>query len=143
MPATLEQAITAVRTSYGEDRWLLLDATEQTRAIYREMRRLDLEETMTRRALARAAAGRVEANSTQRNAGEPVVATPPADEPLRCSAFIKTRIGDRCTWQPVVVHEGRPYCGFHNPQRHRATRSSAAPDTAAAAAQPLLAVTGG
>jgi hypothetical protein len=98
----------------GEQHWLLLDATEQTRAIYREIRRLDLEETMTRRALVRAEANADEADPSclPPNLGdEPTTVTP------RCSAFIKTRAGHRCGWHPVITFEGQLYCGFHNPQR--------------------------
>lgn len=116
MPATLEDAIAAVRAAYGDDQWPLLDATEQTRAIYREMRRLDLEETMTRRALARAAAEQAAVMGT--GAGDATVAR----EPLRCSAFIKTRLSERCSWQPTIIHNGRAFCGFHDPQRQRAGR---------------------
>ncbi len=123
MPATLDQAIAAVRVAHGEEQWLALDANEQTRAIYREMRRLDLEETMTRRALARAAAARAVPVPPRAGAG-----APGTTEPLRCSAFIKTRSGDRCTWQPVVVHDGQAYCGFHNPLRNRIVRGRALPD---------------
>lgn len=140
MPATLEQAVAAVRSHYGDDRWLVLDASEQTRAIYREMRRLDLEETMNRRALARATAARPESVQGQHGlAGLQAEAS--AKEPLRCSAFIKTRIGDRCTWQPVVVVDGKHYCGFHNPQRRRAGRELEAVG-GSGAAKPLLAAAG-
>ncbi len=126
MAASLEQAIAAVRASYGS-RWLSLEATEQTRAIYREMRRLDLEEVMTRRALARtamAADGIVSPHGHGLVRGDTAAST--AGAPPQCSAFIKTRRADRCTWQAVVVHEGQPYCGFHNPLRRRISRNCGA-----------------
>lgn len=123
MPATLEEAIVAVRAAYGDDQWPLLDATEQTRAIYREMRRLDLEETMTHRALARAAAERSAAAGTSTD-------NTITQAPLRCSAFIKTRLSERCSWQPTVIHNGRAFCGFHDPQRQRIGRRIAEIETA-------------
>jgi hypothetical protein len=111
MPATLEQALAAARNAYGPTVWMLLDPGAQTRAIYREMRRLDLAEATAQRSRGSAAFARRDR-----------VPMPTSTEPaaLRCSAFIKTRSGDRCGWQPIVVHDGLPYCGFHDPQRQRA-----------------------
>ncbi|MDR3537938.1 MAG: hypothetical protein P4L71_15695 [Acetobacteraceae bacterium] len=144
MPATLEQAIAAVRASYGDSRWLSLDVAEQTRAIYREMRRLDLEETMVRRAVARAAIATPEADLPQGVAffAQEDAADPPTEASPRCSAFIKTRSADRCTWQPVTVHEGRSYCGFHNPLRQRIPRNCEATKPSATPADAVFVATG-
>lgn len=45
MPVSLEEAVAAAARRYPGNQWSYLDIAEQTRAIYREMHRLDLEQS--------------------------------------------------------------------------------------------------
>ncbi|MBN8875693.1 MAG: hypothetical protein J0H67_22885 [Rhodospirillales bacterium] len=107
MSVPMEDALAVVRAAYGEQQWAALSPQEQTHAIYREMRRLQLEH-ITRRGMQIANGGL--------NGGDA----------LRCSVLVKTRTGDRCSWQPVVVLGGRAYCGLHDPRRWRPDVANAA-----------------
>ena len=42
MTTTLDEAIAAAASHYPDNQWIILNTGEQTRAIYREMQRLDL-----------------------------------------------------------------------------------------------------
>ena len=44
MAVTLEMAIAAARERCPEDQWLQMTPSEQTQLIYREMRRIDLDD---------------------------------------------------------------------------------------------------
>jgi hypothetical protein len=124
MDNVLLNAITACRAQYGDDRWLAMDPGEQTAAIYREMRRLDLEKAI--------ALGLPIATEVVRAPGVPSPADPHVEQTAsveqgkssspRCSATIKTRATDHCSWRATVWRNGQPYCGFHDPERRNHPR---------------------
>lgn len=103
MPSSPENALAAVRAAHGEEQWAALSPEEQTHAVYREMRRLSLEQLSQRRARAPLPAEDERGSTTV----------------LRCSFLVKTRATERCSWDPVVMIAGRPYCGLHDPRRWR------------------------
>ena len=47
MITTLDEAIAAAASHYPDNQWIILNTGEQTRAIYREMQRLDLARSQT------------------------------------------------------------------------------------------------
>ncbi|MBN8925945.1 MAG: hypothetical protein BGO51_25325 [Rhodospirillales bacterium 69-11] len=98
-----EDALAAVRAAHGEQQWAALTPEEQTHAVFREMRRLSLEQLSQRRT----------------RAPVPVEDEAATASSLRCSVLVKTRASERCSWEPVVVVGGRPYCGLHDPRRWR------------------------
>ena len=48
MAATLQQALDAARARFGPEHWTRLNPAEQTRIVYEEMRRIDLEQIRSR-----------------------------------------------------------------------------------------------
>jgi len=96
MAATLQEAISAARLSCPGDEWVLMSPGEQTRVIYREMRRLDR---------AQAEAGNL--------ASVPGTGLRSNTEIVLCQAPVRTRSSGRCAWKASVVVNGLPYCGFH------------------------------
>lgn len=131
MDTVLKEAIAACQTRYGDDRWLCLDPGEQTEAIYREMRRIDLEHTQ-------ALCQSPPPDQTGEAVNEDVQSTQDIrllrtrarkPDPQKCSAMIKTRSSDRCSWRATVTRNGLPYCGFHDPERRDAGRRDQGSDT--------------
>jgi hypothetical protein len=111
MAVTLQQAFAAARRRCPGDQWLLMSPGEQTRVIYQEMRRLDLEQALVRGALAISAGQPVaplrsfHRRSNALDTGE-VRAT-------RCCAAVRTRSSGQCAWKATMFVDGAPYCGFH------------------------------
>lgn len=125
MDNVLLNAITACKTQYGHDRWLSMDPGEQTSAIYREMRRLDLEQAriLGRPIPVEVTQARENAPESRSNAGQTIHEEPgKSPSPPRCSATIKTRASDHCSWRATVWRGGQHYCGFHDPERRNHPR---------------------
>ena len=124
MDHILLDAIAACKTQYGDDRWLSMDPGEQTAAIYREMRRLDLEQARAKGLSIAVDLVLAPANPSWptplggQNACEQHEKSPPP----RCSATIKTRATDNCSWRATVWRNGLPDCGFHDPERRAQPR---------------------
>jgi len=95
MAVTLHEAIAAARHSCPGDEWVLMSPSEQTRAIYRQMRRLDQ---------AQAAANLQPVPCTARRSDTEIVL---------CQAAVRTRSSGRCAWKASVSINGLLYCGFH------------------------------
>ena len=124
MDNVLLNAITACKAQYGDDRWLAMDPGEQTAAIYREMRRLDLEKAI---ALGLPIATDVDPapagpSPSSSHVGQTVSVEQVKSHSPRCSATIKTRASDHCSWRATVWRNGLPYCGFHDPERRNHPR---------------------
>jgi hypothetical protein len=121
MAVTLEEAVAAARRRCSSDEWFQMSPGEQTRLIYREMRRLDLEQANARAASAggdtRVSVPIFRPNRT----------TVPVKTVARCQAPVRTRRSGRCSWKASCFIDGTPYCGFHAriEQAHR-LRSCAA-----------------
>jgi hypothetical protein len=113
MAVTLQEAIAAARRRCPGDEWLLMSPREQTRVIYREMRRLDQEELDSHAMVFDTTdpnqhPASLDARGTRGRAG----ASPEA-RPVLCQASVRTRSSGRCAWKATVRRHGVPYCGFH------------------------------
>jgi hypothetical protein len=110
MAVTLQEAIVAAQHRCSGDEWLLMSPAEQTRVIYREMRRLDQEQATARKSTGRA----TDVASPRRGketAGYPATAADP--RVILCRAPVRTRSSGLCAWKATVIVNGVPYCGFH------------------------------
>ena len=105
MAVTLQEAITAAKQSCMGDEWLSMSPAEQTRLIYREMRRLDLENVTAQQA--EIAALRADQPNDSTNTGMLQSAE------TQCCAPVRTRASGRCAWKATTQVNGVPYCGFH------------------------------
>lgn len=124
MDDVLLNAITACKTQYGNDRWLSMDPGEQTASIYREMRRLDLEQALAqgRSVAADVASTPADPSFPRLHADRTTGQDTGKSQSPRCCATIKTRATDHCSWRATVWRDGHPYCGFHDPERRNQPR---------------------
>jgi hypothetical protein len=108
MAVTLQEAIAAARHRWSGDEWLLMSPGEQTREIYREMRRLDQAQATARKSaggdVTNPRRGR-ETAGYREAAGDSGV--------ILCRAPVRTRSSGLCAWKATVIVNGVPYCGFH------------------------------
>ena len=119
MPATLEQAIAAARGADEKNEWLTLDPSQQTRAIYREMRRIDLEEALLTKATSDASPNEHTARLSAERPGAQDRGSAPQQP--RCCATLKRRKAEQCSWSAVVKRGGSWFCGLHDPKRSAET----------------------